>query len=89
MNTPSLPTKGQILWRCRRGMLELDLLLRTWAEKRLDHLDEPQTRLFLRLLDYPDQQLLPLLMGHDSDPSEEIDALAREIREAAFQPGFS
>jgi len=89
MNTPSLPTKGQILWRCRRGMLELDLLLKTWAEKRLNHLDEQQTRLFLQLLDYPDQQLLPLLMGHESDTDEEINALAREIRQAAFRPGCS
>ncbi len=84
--TAPLPSKGQILWRCRRGMLELDLLLKTWAEKHLDELDDQQTRLFLELLEYPDQQLLPLLMGHDTDPREEINAMATEIRHAAFHP---
>ncbi len=80
------PTRGQILWRCRRGMLELDLLLGHFAKKRLDSMTAEQTDAFLKLLDYPDQQLLEILMGHKSTGEDRLDAMANNIRHDAFHP---
>ena len=56
----SLP---QLRWRCRRGMLELDLLLNDFLDTGFEQLDQHQLALFETLLDYPDQVLLDLLLG--------------------------
>ena len=61
----------QLRWRCRRGMLELDLLLNDFLDTGFAQLDQPQLALFETLLDYPDQVLLDLLLGKmpASDPA--------------------
>jgi len=66
-STASLP---QLRWRCRRGMLELDLLLNDYLDAKFEQLDQRQLELFEILLDYPDQVLLDLLLGRmpASDP---------------------
>ncbi len=57
------PPISQLRWRCRRGMLELDILLNTFLDKEYAALSAEQTNLFITLLDYPDQTLYELLMG--------------------------
>ena len=54
---------GRIRWRCRRGLLELDLVLEAFLERRFDQLDAEQRRLFNELLDRPDNDLLDLALG--------------------------
>jgi antitoxin CptB len=58
-------------WQCRRGMLELDLLLNNFVDKKVDTLTQQQKKAFELLLSYPDQTLLDLLLGNSvsSDPS--------------------
>ena len=53
----------RIRWHCRRGLLELDLLLSAFVERHLDRLDARQLALFTELLDLPDNDLLDLVMG--------------------------
>jgi antitoxin CptB len=53
----------RIKWRCRRGMLELDLLLARFLTEKIDTLDESQAQLLDRLLTYPDQDLFDWLMA--------------------------
>jgi antitoxin CptB len=53
----------RIRWNCRRGMLELDLILEGFIERHLDQLDPRQLEILGELLDYPDNDLLDLLMG--------------------------
>ncbi len=50
-------------WRCRRGLLELDLILNGFLETRYAHLDADQRRLFNELLEETDNDLLDLAMG--------------------------
>jgi antitoxin CptB len=54
---------ARIRWQCRRGLLELDLLLAAFIEKHLDRLDAQQVALFKELLGQPDNDLLDLVMG--------------------------
>ena len=54
-------------WRCRRGMLELDLLFQNFAERYLCKLDSMQTAALDELLDLPDNDLWDLLA--DAVPS--------------------
>ena len=55
--------RDRIRWNCRRGLLELDLLLEDFIERHLDQLDAQQLQMLEELLDYPDNDLLDLLMG--------------------------
>ncbi|MEO5862502.1 MAG: succinate dehydrogenase assembly factor 2 [Burkholderiales bacterium] len=61
----------RLRWRCRRGMLELDLLLARFLTEKIDTLDESQGQLLDRFLTYPDQDLFDWLMARKKceDPS--------------------
>jgi antitoxin CptB len=60
----SLPDIERLQWQCRRGMLELDHLLRDFLDTGYPELDATGRRDFVRLLDFPDQILHDWLMGH-------------------------
>ncbi len=71
----------RLLWQCRRGMRELDLLFERFLERGYDQLSDEQRGVFGRLLDYPDQLLFEFLIGRlpPSDPAiAELVALIRE-----------
>lgn len=60
-NTISL---ARLRWQCRRGMLELDVLLGNFLERRYMQLEKKEQQLFMELLTYPDTELLAWFMGH-------------------------
>ncbi len=53
---------NRIRWNCRRGMLELDLILGRFLDQHLTALTPDELERFKELLDYPDNDLLDLLM---------------------------
>ena len=53
----------RLRWRCRRGLLELDLVLSRFLESRFDDLTPDQRAALTRLLDLPDNDLLDIVMG--------------------------
>ena len=53
----------RIRWQCRRGLLELDLVLSAFVERHLERLDARQVAYFRELLELPDNDLLDLVMG--------------------------
>ena len=57
-------------WRCRRGLLELDLVLSRFLESQFENLTSDQRGALTRLLDLPDNDLLDMVMGRaeTSDP---------------------
>ncbi len=64
--------KARVRWQCRRGMLELDLLLARFVEKYLDELAEAQLMVFDRLLMAEDPVLYAWLMGHEKPLDQEL-----------------
>ena len=76
-------TQGPLYWRCRRGMLELDLLLQGFLERGYPDLDEAGRRTFERLLESPDPQLHALLLGHEPPADKEVARVVDAIRRAA------
>ena len=50
-------------WRCRRGLLELDLILQKFLERHFEGLDARERGLFDELLELPDNDLLDCVMG--------------------------
>jgi antitoxin CptB len=68
---------GQLRWRCRRGMLELDLVLGRFLERYLAALPSEQKQVFGKLLDLPDPELWDLIQGlTQSDNAELVPVLA-------------
>lgn len=56
--------KSRLLWACRRGMLELDVLFRPFVEEAYDDLSPDQQLVFKRLLTCDDPDLFAWFMGH-------------------------
>jgi antitoxin CptB len=75
--------RNRIDWQCRRGMRELDELLRCFLVKRYSALDERDRHTFSLLLEYPDSVLLELLMGRMTPADRDVDKLVRDIRNTA------
>ena len=48
---------NRIKWKCRRGMRELDLLLREFSAKNLEGLDDTNLNTLDAVLNYDDQSL--------------------------------
>ena len=53
----------RVRWRCRRGLLELDIVLGRFIEQRYPVLDTGQRTVFDELLDLPDTELWDLVTG--------------------------
>lgn len=73
---------GQLRWRCRRGMKELDVLLMRWLEQRWACAGPDSRAAFVRLLELPDPQLMDwLLQG-----ARPADAGMAELVDDILQP---
>jgi antitoxin CptB len=71
----------RIRWQCRRGMLELDLVLAAFLDRYYLGLDGREVELFKELLDQPDNELLDLVMGRAESADARFDLLLERLRE--------
>ncbi len=71
-------------WQCRRGMLELDLLLNNFVDKGVKKLSAEQKQTFEMLLSYPDQTLLDLLLSNSVSSDAAIASLVQQIQQTSF-----
>lgn len=72
----------RVRWRCRRGLLELDIVLGRFVEAHYTQLDAEEQRAFEALLDMPDNPLWDLVAGRrEADPGKQ-GALLDKIRAA-------
>lgn len=71
--------KAKIKWNCRRGMLELDLILQGFVTQ-LDGMSEEQIQAFENILNYPDPDLYAWLMGYESPAHKELVDIVSFIR---------
>lgn len=67
----------RIRWQCRRGLLELDLLLNRFLEQELAGLNPQQLQVFRELLDEPDTVLLAWVMAQEEVPRRYDDLVGR------------
>ncbi len=70
----------RLQWQCRRGMLELDYLLKDFLDSHYSDLSSVEQQDFIRLLDYPDQILHDWLMGHSVPREQPLQSLVSRIR---------
>ncbi len=67
----------RVRWRCRRGMLEMDILLARFVEQRYAQLDASQRQAFDELLELTDTDLWDLIRS-EKEPEQ---ARQREVLE--------
>ncbi len=85
MNQSNMPATGEdsaLRWRCRRGMLELDIMLNHFLDDEYARLSAGEKQLLDQLLDYPDQLLFDLLLDNMKSTDKGISQLVTRIRHA-------
>lgn len=63
---------SRLLWACRRGMLELDVLFIPFVNEAYSELNNAHKLAFQRLLTCEDPELFAWFMGHESCPDPEL-----------------
>ncbi|MDG2203115.1 MAG: succinate dehydrogenase assembly factor 2 [Burkholderiales bacterium] len=71
----------RIRWSCRRGLLELDLVLQRFLNDHYLSLTAEQKKTFTRLLGLPDNDLLDLAMERADTNDEAFGELVNLMRE--------
>lgn len=51
----------RLVWRCRRGLLELDLMLKNFVSTHFYQMNSSELAIFDALLEWPDNDFLDLL----------------------------
>lgn len=69
-------------WQCRRGMLELDLLLMPFVKNQFNALSQQEKALFTELLTYPDPDLYDWLIVKKFPSDPRFNELVNAIRNA-------
>ena len=68
---------NRLKWKCRRGLLELDLILQNFVEK---HLEEKDVRTLNELLDLQDNDLWDIVSGRSDRYDARLEGIVARIR---------
>jgi antitoxin CptB len=77
---PADAGQGRLVWRCRRGMKELDLLLTTYLRDGWIRAGSAERAAFERILDLPDPLLAAYLMQRESPSDPDLESLLAILR---------
>ena len=72
---------GQVRWRCRRGMKELDFMLNRYVDRHWDSDSAEQRELLWKLLACEDDQLWDWLSGRIPCSDGALSGLVQRIRQ--------
>lgn len=75
----------QLRWQCRRGMLELDLMLGAFLDKAYASLTQTARADFRRLLEESDQTLYEWFIGQAVPKAASMQAMVLQIRAVLSQ----
>ena len=70
--------RNRLQWKCRRGLLELELLL----QKFVPAMTEADVKPLLALLDLPDNDLLDIILGRSDRYDRRFEATVARLRAA-------
>ena len=71
---------ARICWRCRRGLLENDLILARFLDAKGTNLTEECAAMLDRLLDLADNDLWELIVGRAEPADARLRPLVEELR---------
>ena len=73
---------SRLRWRCRRGMLENDLILTRFLDSRGERMTDDEVAALLQLLDLADGELWDVLSGRIEPAAAALRPLVAELRAA-------
>jgi antitoxin CptB len=73
---------SRLRWRCRRGMLENDIILARWLERVGRAIPDDDVAALDRLLDLADNELWDLLSGRTEVEDVGLQHLVTQLRES-------
>jgi antitoxin CptB len=71
---------NRLRWRCRRGMLENDLILTRFLDQRAADLDDREIEALDRLLEMSDNELWDLISGREEPADAAVKPLLDKLR---------
>ena len=71
---------NRLRWRSRRGLLELDVILKEFLDQRYATLTSAEQEAFESLLTVSDDTLLAYVQGNQNPPEKELMQLVSKIR---------
>jgi antitoxin CptB len=75
--------RAKLFWQCRRGMLELDLVLQAFLDHQYDKATADERRAFESLLKYPDALLFEYVMGRVIPSDQQLANVVSRLRSPA------
>jgi antitoxin CptB len=75
----------RLQWRCRRGLLENDLVLAAFLEQHAASLEGERLRAFQALLEYSDNDLWDLVAGRTECDDPAMGAIVDLLRRCQFR----
>ena len=72
--------REQLKWKCRRGLLELDLVLAQFLEWQAPALSGAELAAFDELLDYPDTELWDVVSGRSDRFDPRLGGIVSRLR---------
>ena len=76
----------RICWACRRGMLELDLVMVPYVEHRFRALDDENQQRFIRLLECEDTELFQWFLGRHLPEDRDLAIIVDDINTFSKTP---
>lgn len=71
---------NKLRWRCRRGTMELDLMLMRYLDRCYVAADVCDQQAFIALLDREDNELIRYLLGEKHDYPDGLAKIIQKIR---------
>mgnify|MGYP001326548064 FL=1 len=72
--------KSRILWRCRRGIKEMDIVLQDFIKDSYDELNNENKSAFSKLLEEQDLDILNWVLGKDKPEDAALIEIIKKIR---------
>jgi antitoxin CptB len=69
-------------WRCRRGLLELDIVLQRFMDQHYAQLDQQGLEQFERLLSLPDNDLWDLIAAKQINRDSDLQAVLELLQKS-------
>ena len=72
--------RDRLQWKCRRGLLELDLVLAQFLERQAPAMSAAELAAFDELLDYPDTELWDVVSGRSDRFDPRLGEIVSRLR---------
>jgi len=84
VDSNSFDNISKLRWACRRGMLELDVLLGNFLEEAYTNLSLAEKANFVEFLSQPDPDLFAWLLGNAQPENPHMADMAEKVRQHAY-----